>query len=81
MSTIDPRKSLSAEQAARWHWLLRAIDVAETQSLVARAKCRADGYLLGLRDARVINEAEREALDQEATAREVAAAHRTAPQA
>lgn len=76
MTTIDAAKKMSTEQTARWHWLLRAIDVGETQSLVARAKCRADGYLLGLLDAKVINEDDRQALHEEATTREVAAAHR-----
>ncbi|HBN8537631.1 TPA: hypothetical protein L3747_005772 [Pseudomonas aeruginosa] len=68
---------LTAEQASRLDWLLWAIDTAKTQSLVARHKDRVDGYLLGLRDAGVISEAECKELEAEATAREHAAAVRT----
>ena len=58
MNTIGALKKLTAEQADTWHWLLRAIDLAETPSLVARGRARADGYLLGLRDAQVIDQAD-----------------------
>lgn len=69
---------LNDTQLATWEGLLHAFDVAPTQAMVARGKARADGYLLGLLDAQVIGEAERQALYEVVTSREHAAAVRTA---
>lgn len=75
--TTAPTK-LNDTQLATWEGLLHVFDVAPTQAVVARGKARADGYLLGLWDAQVIDEAERQALYSAATSREHAAAVRTA---
>ncbi|MDU4254528.1 hypothetical protein [Pseudomonas sp.] len=77
--TTEARNKLNQQQGSRWEWLLWAIDTADSHSLVARHKFRVEGYLLGLRDAGVLNEAEYTELFEQATAREMAAANRTAP--
>ncbi|TBN35509.1 hypothetical protein [Pseudomonas sp. BGI-2] len=68
--TFAALKWMNHSQKARWYWLLRAIDEAETQRQMDQAKCLAEGYLLGLFDARVFDEAERAALHEEALTRE-----------
>lgn len=78
MTTTDAEKKLNPVQLDRWVWLLAAFVTAKTQRDVARAMVRIEGYLLGLLDAKVINEQEREALYQQAKPVEMEAAHRTA---
>lgn len=78
MTTIAAERKLNAVQLDRLFWLQAAFDAAKTQRDVARAMVRIEGYLLGLLDAQVISEQERESLYQQATAREMEAAHRTA---
>lgn len=78
MTTNNAEKKLNPVQADRWVWLLAAFATAKTQRNVARAMVRIEGYLLGLLDAQVISEQERDALYQQAKAPEMEAAHRTA---
>lgn len=65
---------LTAEQAQEWGGLLHVIEHAETQSMVARGRARADGFLLGLRAAKVIDEVDFSELDEEAASVETGAA-------
>lgn len=69
-TTFDALKWMDSSQRARWHVLLQAIDEAETERQIDQAKYFAEGYLLGLFDARVFDEAERAALHEEAMTRD-----------
>ena len=70
VTTHQALKCLGSMQQARWHRLLRDIDEASSQREMDHAKYRAEGYLLGLFDAHVFDEAERVALLEEALTRE-----------
>ncbi|MNJ03005.1 hypothetical protein D3C73_1631660 [compost metagenome] len=58
MNTEGALKKLSADQTSTWYWLLRAMDVAETPALVAQGRASAEGFLLGLAQAQVIDQAD-----------------------
>ena len=62
----------------QWQGLLHTIDVAPSQPRVASAQARAEGWLLGLLDAQVIDAAQLNVLEEEARCRAHAAAVRTA---
>lgn len=77
--TADALAQLSDVQAARFDLLLSYIDVAVTQSQVARNRCVVDVYLMGLLDALAITAEAYDSLEEEVTSREQAAAVRTDP--
>lgn len=79
MSKAATLNKLTADQITEWNGLLWVIEHAETQSMVARGRARADGYLLGLQAAKVIDRADFAVLDDEAASVEMGAAFRTEP--
>jgi hypothetical protein len=63
---------LNPEQQARWAYLLHEIQTALNTHLLARAKARTEGYVLGLRDAGAVTELARCVLEQDIVAAELA---------
>lgn len=67
---------MNDEQRSRWEWFLMAVENANSDKLLTRLAGEANGYSLGLRDARVISPTQCDELYSQLRSRESEAATR-----